>query len=159
MSKKNAPQKAQPASAASAQPKNLSAGEPRQPLFETNFWRKFWLPALILPLLAFAIYHQSLHFGYVLDDSMVIEENRFTKKGFAGVDSIFTTESMVGYFGQQRDLVAGGRYRPMSIATFAAEVGVLKMVRGGSDWKNWLSPRLSHAINILLYGLTGSLVF
>ena len=86
-----------------------------------GFWANNWIPALILFLLSFVLYFQSTSFEYVLDDKIVFNENGLVKKGFAGIGEILGTESMTGYFGQQRDLVEGARYRPLSLVTFAIE--------------------------------------
>ncbi len=109
-----------------------------------SFWKKYGIASLLLLGLSFAMYRDCLPFGYVLDDQMVITDNSFTKKGFSGIWDILTTESFEGYFGEKKELVQGNRYRPLSIVTFAAEYGVM----GG------LNPRVSHLINILLYGFT-----
>lgn len=90
-------------------------------LVEKDFWKKNAFPALFLLLFSFVIYIQSIKFDYVLDDKIVYHENGLVKKGWDGIAEIFGTESMVGYFGEQRDLVQGGRYRPLSLATFAIE--------------------------------------
>jgi hypothetical protein len=84
----------------------------------------------------------------VLDDQIVITSNSFTQKGFGGIWEIFTTESFTGFFGEQKDLVQGARYRPLSIATFAIENGL---------WGN--NPGVSHAINIVLYALVSFLIY
>ena len=55
-----------------------------------------------------------------------------------------TTESMTGYFGAQKNLVQGNRYRPLSLVTFAIEYGVF----------NKMKPGVSHVINISLYILS-----
>ncbi len=117
--------------------------------FDSNFWKRNWWKGMILLLLPFLLYWQSTGYGYVLDDQIVITDNEFTKKGWAGIGDLLTTESFTGYFGEQKNLVQGNRYRPLSLITFAAEYGIC----------NGLNPWLSHFINILLYGLTGLLVF
>jgi tetratricopeptide (TPR) repeat protein len=114
-----------------------------------NFWKKNWWSASLLLILAVGIYWPCTDFGYVLDDQIVITDNTFTKKGFSGISDILTTESMTGYFGEQKNLVEGNRYRPLSLVTFAMEYGFF----------NKLNPSFSHWINILLYGLTGILLF
>ncbi len=112
------------------------------------------MPALILVVLAFVLYGASLSFGYVLDDQMVIWENVYVQKGFAGLRDIFGYDSFMGYFQKQEQLflLEGGRYRPLSLATFAMEVGIF-----GKDNANL--AHISHFINILLYGLTGVLLY
>lgn len=117
--------------------------------FAPGFWKNNWLPALLILITALAIYFQSTQFGYVLDDQIVLSENSYVQKGFGGIKDILFTESFSGYFGgEQRDLVEGARYRPLSIITFAIEHQLFGQ-----------KPGLSHFINILLYGLTGLLIF
>ena len=90
-------------------------------IIENGFWKKNTIPALILFLLSIGLYLQTKSFDYVLDDKIVYHENGLVKKGFGGIAEIFGTESMVGYFGEQINLLPGSRYRPLSIATFAVE--------------------------------------
>ncbi|MCB9309726.1 MAG: tetratricopeptide repeat protein [Lewinellaceae bacterium] len=104
----------------------------------------FWIQAAILLVVSFLIYSASIPFNYVLDDKIVITDNAYTKKGISGLKEIFTTESFTGYFGEKKELVQGNRYRPLSIATFAVEY----------ELNNGLNPKMSHIINIFLYGLT-----
>lgn len=119
------------------------------PFYESGFWKSNWWKAAILFILPFLIYFQATNFGYVLDDQIVITDNNFTKKGFSGISDLMTTESMTGYFGEQKNLVQGNRYRPLSLITFAVEY----------DIANGLNPRMSHWLNILFYALTGLLLF
>lgn len=113
-----------------------------------SFWKARWLPGLLILILPFALYRASLDFGYVLDDKIVLSENQFVLKGLGGIKDIFATESFTGFLGRQQDLVAGARYRPLSIATFALE----RAAYG-------LKPGLSHFWNILLYAFTGLILF
>ena len=87
----------------------------------SGFWKKNIWAAAILLVVSFGLYFQSINYDYVLDDRIVYHENGLVKKGLAGVREIFTTESMVGYFGEQKNLLQGSRYRPLSIVTFAVE--------------------------------------
>ncbi len=75
-------------------------------------------------------------------------DNAYVKEGFAGIKKILSTESFEGYFGEQKNLVAGARYRPLSIASFAVEFAVFGQ-----------SEKTSHLINVLLYGLNCLLLF
>lgn len=70
--------------------------------FTPGFWGKRWKEALIIPLLAFALYWMCLPYGYVLDDQIVITDNKFTQKGVDGIWEILSTESFTGYFGGQK---------------------------------------------------------
>lgn len=121
----------------------------RTPFFEQGFWKAHWKESLIIALTSIALYAMCVNYEYVLDDQIVITKNDFTKKGFGGIGDILTTESFTGYFGEQKDLLAGARYRPLSIITFAVEHGII-----GS-----LNRQVSHAINILLYALLGLMIF
>jgi tetratricopeptide (TPR) repeat protein len=105
--------------------------------------------ALAFILFSFLLYGNTLFHDYALDDAIVIKDNAFTKKGLAGIGEIFSYDSFTGFFGKQKTLVAGGRYRPLSLATFSIEYQFF----GG------LNPFMSHLVNILLYALTGWLIF
>ncbi len=99
-------------------------------------------------LLAFLLYANTIPFDYALDDKLYITHNEFTKKGFGGIKDILTTDLFVGFYGRQKNLVAGGRYRPLSLVTFAIEYEIFG--------KN---PHIGHFVNALLYGLTAVLLF
>ncbi len=159
MAKKNNPP-ARPAARPVVEKKEKpSSPRPGGPFFDTAFWKKHWLPVLLIIGTALALYRQAYPMGYVLDDSLVIDENRYTKQGFGAIDSIMTTESMMGYFGKQQNLLEGGRYRPLSIASFAIEVGVLRKMYPTYTIEQILNPHVSHVVNAVLYGLTGALLF
>jgi tetratricopeptide (TPR) repeat protein len=113
-----------------------------------DFWKRNWKPSLVIFLLSFVLYGMCLNYEYVLDDRIVLSENNFVKKGFDGIYDIFSTESFTGYLGEQKDLVAGSRYRPLSIASFAVEHEFFKENR-----------IISHFLNILFYALTGLVLF
>ena len=104
--------------------------------------------ALLLMVLAFVLYGNTLGHQYALDDAIVITQNSYTQQGFGGIGKIFSSDAFEAYFTVKKDLVAGGRYRPLSIATFAVEYQFFGP-----------NPGVSHAFNILLYGLLGIVVF
>ncbi|MBK7342131.1 MAG: glycosyltransferase family 39 protein [Saprospiraceae bacterium] len=114
----------------------------------SGFFRTHWPALVLLAALAIIPYWQSLNYEYVLDDQIVISKNNFTKKGFGGIWDILRTESMSGYFGEQKDLVAGARYRPLSIVTFAIEYSIMPD-----------NPWIGHLGNILFYALTSLLLY
>lgn len=113
-----------------------------------NFWSQHVWEGLILLLLPFVLYGTTVGFDYVLDDKIVLSENAFVQEGFSGMADIFQTESFTGYLQEQQDLVAGARYRPLSLATFAFEYELFG-----------LNPAVSHFVNVLLYALTCLLLF
>jgi len=60
---------------------------------------------------------------YALDDDIVMRLNDYVQEGFAGIGKIMTTDSYDSFFksmGSSGEL-SGGRYRPLSILTFAVE--------------------------------------
>jgi tetratricopeptide (TPR) repeat protein len=109
-----------------------------------GFLKLSWVHGLLILLLSFLIYGQSLHYGYVLDDTIVVDENKFVAKGVNGIWDILSKETFTGYFGEQKNLVAGARYRPLSLVSFAIEHSIFGK-----------KPGISHFINILLYALCG----
>ena len=104
---------------------------------------KFPLPYLLILITCFILYGNTLLNDYTLDDKIVILQNQFTKKGFGGIGDILKYDSFAGFFGKQTNYVAGGRYRPLSLVTFAIEYAFF----GENTF-------ISHLINILLYTLT-----
>lgn len=97
------------------------------------------LAIFFIPLL---IYGNTLLNNYALDDSIVITENEFVQQGIKGIPEILGTDSFTGFFKRQKKLVEGGRYRPLSLVTFAIE----HQFAGNN-------PFISHLINALLYSL------
>ncbi len=116
---------------------------------KTPFFKKNALVLAFFTVLVFGLYLSTVRFDYALDDIMVITGNKFTQRGVDGIGDIFRYESFRGYFGEQKNLLEGDRYRPLSIATFAAEVSLF-----GKGNK-----AAGHFINILLYVLTAFLMY
>ena len=98
-------------------------------------------------LIGTLLYANTFLHNYTLDDKIAITQNEITKKGFAGIGELLETGYFEGFFGRETKLVSGGRYRPVSLITFAIEYEFF-----GED------PHLSHVINAVLYGLTGVLL-
>ena len=103
-------------------------------------------------IFAFAclLYANTLGHGYVQDDAIVISDNMLTQRGFAGIKDLLTKDTFFGFFkveGKSR-LVAGGRYRPLTPVMFAIEYQLFG-----------LKPWIGHLMNVLLYALTGVIIF
>lgn len=113
---------------------------------------RYWLPYAVIMLLTFLLYANTLKHQYALDDAIVITKNQYTqlaKKDLGeSLSKIFSTEAFEGFFGRKTNLVEGGRYRPLSIATFAIELSFFGE-----------APGISHFFNLLLYGLCGVMLF
>jgi len=83
----------------------------------------FILQALLLVILGFFIYANSIDNEYALDDGIVIQGNEYVQQGFGGIVKILTTDAYDSFYRQMgaSQQLAGGRYRPLSIVTFAIE--------------------------------------
>lgn len=102
------------------------------------------LPYLLVFAFGFLLYVNTIPFDYTLDDKLYITANEYTKKGLDGLKEIWTNDMMTGFFGKKKNLVEGGRYRPLALTTHAIEYEYFGQ-----------QPHLSHFINVVLYGLTG----
>ncbi len=103
---------------------------------------------LIIIVASFVLYGNTISHGYVLDDSIVITQNNYTQKGLSGIPEILTNDSFTGWHGLKKNVIAGGRYRPLSLVSFAIEYQFF-----GAN------PLVSHFLNILFYALTGLLIY
>jgi len=97
---------------------------------------------IILALIAFLLYSNTIGFGYVLDDSAAIVENQFVKKGIAGIPDLLKTDFW--YFSNLRL----GYYRPLALISFAIE----QQFFDGN-------PRISHFVNVFIYAFTAYMLF
>jgi tetratricopeptide (TPR) repeat protein len=99
--------------------------------------------SIIVATIGFLLYFNTVFNDYALDDRAVIQENKFTKQGIAGIPTLLTTFYWAGFWGDN-----AGLYRPLSMVTFAVE------------WQFFPdNPHVGHVTNILLYALTGFLLF
>ncbi len=126
--------------------------EPERPVVQPlhNQVGKPWLKwqCLAIFLTAFVLYANTLGNQYALDDMIVLTKNTFTKQGVAGIDEIMTTDAFHGFFGPNYAFVIGGRYRPISMVTFAIEHQLFGLE----------SPWIYHLNNVILYGITCVLI-
>lgn len=108
----------------------------------TDFNFDKWFP-YIIAVFGFLLYANTLTHGYVLDDDTVMAKNTIITKGIKAIPEIMTTAYRKGAWERQESL-----YRPLSLVMFAIE------------WQ--LAPNhpfLGHLINVLLYALTGFLLY
>ncbi len=84
---------------------------------------EFRVQAIIVFLLSFVLYFNTIRNDYALDDTVVLIQNEYVLEGVAGLKDIFAKDSYDSYYKQLgiSNQVPGGRYRPLSIATFAIE--------------------------------------
>lgn len=102
------------------------------------------LPYVLVFAFGFLLYANTIPFDYALDDKLYITANEYTKKGIDGIHEIWTNDMMTGFFGKKKNLVEGGRYRPLALTTHAIEYHFFGE-----------SPRISHFLNVVLYALMG----
>ncbi len=83
----------------------------------------FRVQAIVIIVLAFVCYSNTFKHEYALDDTIVIVRNDFVHEGFAGIKDILTKDAYYCYYNQLNtsNQLSGGRYRPLSIVTFAIE--------------------------------------
>ncbi|HOZ31025.1 MAG TPA: tetratricopeptide repeat protein [Bacteroidales bacterium] len=114
---------------------------------------KSYIPQTIIFVFAFIIYANTLGHQYALDDKMTYWKNEFVQNGISGIKDILTYDSMAGMFGKDSKELEGGRYRPLSLITFAVEVELFGKettdLSAKAPFKG--NPGLSHFINIILY--------
>ena len=90
---------------------------------ETIFPSQFRIQAMIILVIGFIFYANSLLNQYALDDGIVIEKNEYVQKGLKGIGKILSTDAYDSFYKQMGSdgQLSGGRYRPLSIVTFAIE--------------------------------------
>jgi protein O-mannosyl-transferase len=81
------------------------------------------IPYIILGLIAFIFYVNTYKNEFALDDGIVIHKNEYVMEGIAGIDSIMSRDAYHSFYKQMnaKAQLAGGRYRPLSIVSFAIE--------------------------------------
>ncbi|MDD3741456.1 MAG: DUF1736 domain-containing protein, partial [Bacteroidales bacterium] len=114
---------------------------------------KSYIPQIVIFVFAFIIYANTLGHQYALDDKMTYWKNEFVQNGISGIKDILTYDSTAGMFGKDSKELEGGRYRPLSLITFALEVELFGKETTDLSAKAPFKghPGLSHFINIILY--------
>lgn len=82
-----------------------------------------WVPYVIMMLLSLALYANTFNHQFALDDDIVICKNEYVLQGIAGIPDIFKKDLFDSFYKQMNttDQLSGGRYRPLSVASFAIE--------------------------------------
>jgi protein O-mannosyl-transferase len=109
------------------------------PVATTTAARKKGSPAtrlaLLLGIISFVLYANTLHNGFVLDDPNVLSQNKLVQGGLPAIPTILTTPYRYGWEHLDNDL-----YRPLSLVTFAIECQI-----------TGLDPATFHFSNVLLF--------
>lgn len=91
---------------------------------------------ILLAVIAFIVFANTLQNGYTLDDATVITSNSIVKKGFGGISELLTTPRLKGFSGSNDE----ESYRPIPMVTHAVEYGIFEA-----------APAVSHLVNVLLF--------
>jgi hypothetical protein len=98
-------------------------GKTLTPMKGLPWYQQVRIQLLVVFLVAAGVYVNTLGHDYALDDAIVITDNVIVQQGISGWGELFTYDTFYGFF-QDEDkaqLVAGGRYRPLTPAMFALE--------------------------------------
>ena len=125
----------------------LSPLEQSKPFSLTDFR----MQAIILIILGFLFYANSFSNEYAFDDGIVVQKNEYVQNGFSGIRKILSTDAYDSFYrqGNAKQQFSGGRYRPLSIITFAIEQQLF-----GSNAKDKPENDLAslrHVVNVVLY--------
>jgi len=114
----------------------------------------FKIQTLILIILGFILYSNSFNNEYALDDGIVIQKNDYVQQGIRGIPKILSTDAYDSFYRQMhaKQQLSGGRYRPLSVVTFAIEQGLF-----GSKEKTKTPEDIAfvrHVLNVVFYILS-----
>lgn len=125
----------------------------------------FRVQAIIIALIGFIFYCNTFNHEAAFDDRMAITDNEYVQRGLAGIPDILTKDAYQSYLEHKNggNQLAGGRYRPLSLITFAIEqqlMGVSDDVADNAGKQSVSDERLErvahemharHVVNVLLY--------
>ena len=144
------------------------------------FFTNTRLHCILIMVLSFVLYGNTLRHDYTQDDAIVIYDNMFTTKGVKGIPGILKYDTFYGFFKEEgkASLVTGGRYRPFTLMMYALEVQlfapkkkdangkVVKDKDGDTVYDPYVKEGeqnavkfIGHFVNVLLYGLTGIVLY
>ena len=104
----------------------------------SKHWFNFsgWQLPLLLGVVSFVVYANTLQNGFVLDDHVVIKDNAIVTKGISAIPEILSTPYHMGWTPATFDNL----YRPLSLVFFAAAYQLFG-----------LAPAPYHFVNILVF--------
>lgn len=104
----------------------------------------------IIPIVAILLYANTIGHDFTQDDGVVITSNIFTKEGVSGIIDILSYDTFFGAYNDdsQNNIVAGGRYRPLTLVMFALEYEIFGQ-----------NPLIGHLMNVLLYAFLCWLIY
>jgi len=120
-----------------ARENKTTAKQPALPELETKFTYFPFLTqktaAILIGIIGFVFYITSINGEYALDDGIIIHQNDHVIKGVRGIPGILTKDAYESFYRRMcaTDQLAGGRYRPLSVVSFALEQQFLGPYRSG----------------------------
>jgi hypothetical protein len=140
-----------------------------------------WTYGMIIAL-CFVCFGNTMFNQYALDDTMVLTQNEFVKRG--EIWKIFRYDTFMGRYGEQQINLPGGRYRPLSVVSLAIEyqiftdvetkqiildklkevkdpAGIIKAKQNDDDAPLLVKtplPYVNHFMNIMYYAATACLL-
>jgi protein O-mannosyl-transferase len=95
---------------------------------------------LVLGIIGFIFYINTINNEFALDDGIIIHKNEYVMKGSKGIKDILTHDAYYSFYRQMNaeDQLAGGRYRPLSVVSFAMEQNFIHVFpTGRTDANSW----------------------
>lgn len=91
---------------------------------------------------------------YALDDGIVIQKNDYVQKGFRGIPKIMKTDAYDSFYRSMnaKQQLSGGRYRPLSVVTFAIEQQLFGST--AKDKPETDVAMVRHMMNVVFYILS-----
>ena len=84
---------------------------------------KGFIPYIVILVMSVLLYANTIKHQFALDDDIVICKNEYVLQGFGGMSGIFSKDLFDSFYKQMNTTaqLSGGRYRPLSVASFAIE--------------------------------------
>src|ERR1043165_1506226 len=106
---------------------------PLDPTFKYLSFLNQKIATVLIGVLGFVFYITSINGEYALDDGIIIHQNDHVIKGVRGIKDIMTRDAYESFYRRMcaTDQLAGGRYRPLSVVSFAIEQEFIGPYRTG----------------------------
>ena len=155
--------------------KEMPINVPSPPLEKNNkagfSFYDFKIQAIFLAIIGFVFYANTFSNEWAFDDMMVVTQNEYVQSGIAGIPNLLLGDSYESFAHQENvesSNLTNGRYRPLSLITYALEQQVLGIEnkekadstitdvnfqqRHETKLKNDMHFR--HVVNVILYILS-----
>ncbi|HNP53195.1 MAG TPA: hypothetical protein PKK69_01200, partial [Ferruginibacter sp.] len=114
----------------------------------TDKRRYTWMYVVVF-LLAFLVYSNTVRHQYALDDAMMITQNEVTLKGFDGIAEQWQHSFLYGFMHREGYDAGSSHWRPLVMTSFSIDTGLWGTEKPGN----------SHLVNVLLFALISVLLF